>query len=80
MTISPSSTSAYESDRETRLRFLIVTDKTRAALHEFWTVVEPRLPKILDGFDEHLGSVPALSKLIGNQSSRLKQAQSARSC
>lgn len=80
MTFSTSSTSAHESDRETRLRFLIVKEETRAALRKFWIVVEPRLPKILDGFYELFGSVPTLSKLIGSQSSRLKQAQSVRRC
>lgn len=54
-----------------------VTENVRSALREFWPVVEAQLPKILDGFYEHLATVPALSGLVGGQGARLKQAQSA---
>jgi methyl-accepting chemotaxis protein len=63
------------ADRETRLRFMEVSETTGEALRDFWTVLEPHLPVILDGFYAHLGTEPELAKLVGNQAPRLKQAQ-----
>lgn len=64
-------------DRETRMRFMEVSEKTGEALRDFWTVIEPHLPAILDGFYSHLGAEPELAKLVGTQAPRLKQAQSS---
>ncbi|MBR0686356.1 globin-coupled sensor protein [Bradyrhizobium manausense] len=65
------------TDRESRLRFLRIDQKTGAALREFWPVVERALPAILEGFYKHLADNPALAKLVGNQMGRLQGAQSA---
>lgn len=62
-------------DRERRLRFMEITGDTGLALKELWTIVEPRLPAILDEFYDHLASEPELVPLVGAQSQRLKQAQ-----
>ncbi|MDX5365543.1 MAG: globin-coupled sensor protein [Alphaproteobacteria bacterium] len=65
------------ADRETRMRFMEVSETTGEALRDFWKVLEPHLPAILDGFYAHLGSEPELAKLVGTQAPRLKQAQGA---
>ncbi|MEQ8741134.1 MAG: protoglobin domain-containing protein, partial [Hoeflea sp.] len=63
------------ADRESRLSFMEVSETTGTALRDFWKVLEPHLPQILDGFYAHIGSVSELSALLGNQAPRLKQAQ-----
>ncbi|KAB7741339.1 hypothetical protein F2P47_06245 [Parvibaculum sedimenti] len=63
------------TDREGRLRFMEIDADVSKTLRELWHIIEPRLPDVLDGFYAHLGSSPALAKLVGNQSNRLKQAQ-----
>ena len=68
---------ATNFDRESRLRFAQVTEKTVRNLRELWSVVQPHLPSILDGFYAHIGSEPNLARLVGNQASHLKQAQGA---
>ena len=65
-----------EFDKAERLRFAEITDETRRRLREFWPILQPNLPKILDGFYEHATSVPQLAKLLDGQVPRLKQAQS----
>jgi len=62
-------------DREARLRFLQIDDQTCMLLREFWKVVQPSLPAILDGFYKHLTSEPKLASIVGNQVPRLKSAQ-----
>lgn len=62
-------------DREGRLRFMRIGDGTAVLLREFWAQVRPHLPQILDAFYAHVGAVPQLSKLVGEQVPRLKQAQ-----
>ena len=64
-------------DREGRLRFAQVTEKTVQSMREFWSAMQPELPSILDGFYAHVGSEPALARLVGSQASHLKQAQGA---
>ena len=66
---------AMTLDREGRLRFMRVNERTGPALREFWKFVEPKLPEILDAFYGHVGSVPQLAGMVGNQISRLKHAQ-----
>ncbi len=65
------------AENSTQLNFMRVDANSRKALAEFWRVVEPRLGGILDDFYRHAGSIPALSRLIGDQHGRLKSAQQA---
>ncbi len=51
--------------------------RTGELLREFWKVVEPALPKLLDGFYRHVTREPQLARLIGNDIPRLKTAQGA---
>lgn len=62
-------------DRETRLRFMRVSRETGALLYEFWKVLEPALPDVLEGFYRHVGQEHNLAKLVGNDVPRLKAAQ-----
>src|SRR6266568_330755 len=62
-------------DRETRMRFMRIDARTGELLREFWKVVEPALPKLLDGFYQHVMKEPQLARLIGNDIPRLKTAQ-----
>lgn len=58
-----------------RIRFLRLDSNVRSALQQFWPVVEPALPRILDGFYSHLASFPEIAGLVGAQKTRLKRAQ-----
>ncbi len=69
--------SVASNDRDVRLRFMQIDDRAIAVLREVWATIEPELPSVLDGFYNHVGSVEELSKLVGTQTPRLKQAQSA---
>jgi methyl-accepting chemotaxis protein len=69
--------SAGSIDRDGRLRFMRVTERTGLLLRDFWKLAEPRLPEILDAFYGHVSSVPQLAGMVGSQIPRLKQAQSA---
>jgi methyl-accepting chemotaxis protein len=62
-------------DRETRMRFMRIDAKTGELLREFWKVVEPALPKLLEGFYQHVTKEPQLARLIGSDIPRLKTAQ-----
>ncbi len=64
-----------DQDCAARLRFMRITEPTRALLREFWKVAEPEMPRILDGFYRHVTAEPILSRLVGNQVSRLKDTQ-----
>jgi len=59
------------------MRFMGITPETSALLPQFWKVVQPILPTVLDEFYRHVGAVPALSKLVGNDAPRLKAAQTS---
>ena len=67
--------SSMNLDRDGRLRFMRVTDRTGPTLREFWKIIEPKLPEVLDAFYAHAASVPQLASMVGNQISRLKSAQ-----
>jgi len=60
-----------------RLNFLAIDGECRATLAGLWPIVEPHLPKILDGFYACAASVPELAAKIGGPDNvpRLKQAQ-----
>ena len=62
-------------DRETRMLFILIDARTGELLREFWKVVEPALPKLLEGFYQHVTKEPQLARLIGNDIPRLKTAQ-----
>ena len=62
-------------DREIRMRFMRIDSRTGELLREFWKVVEPALPPVLDGFYQHVTAEPQLARLVGNDISRLKAAQ-----
>lgn len=62
-------------DREIRMRFMRIDAGTGELLREFWKVVEPALPQLLEGFYQHVTREPQLARLIGNDIPRLKRAQ-----
>jgi|JI10StandDraft_1071094.scaffolds.fasta_scaffold56213_3 hypothetical protein len=64
-------------ERSDRLAYLGITEATSRALREFWPVVAPALPQILDSFFNHVGQVGHLSGLIGPHRTRLMKAQTA---
>ncbi len=66
-----------QPDNSFRLKFLQIDQETRQVLAAFWKIAQPRMPQILDGFYNHVGTVPALAKLVGDDSPRLKNAQHA---
>jgi ABC-type transporter Mla subunit MlaD len=76
MTLASVASSSNEDQcRQARLRFMGITPRTSELLREFWTIAEPAVPEILDGFYRHVTSEPGLAKLIGNDIPRLKSAQ-----
>ena len=62
-------------DRETRMRFMRIDPTTGELLREFWNVVEPALPGLLEGFYQHVTREPQLARMIGSDIPRLKAAQ-----
>lgn len=62
-------------DREIRMRFMRIDAGTGELLREFWKVVEPALPEVLEGFYQHIGREPQLARMVGNDIPRLKAAQ-----
>ena len=64
-------------DRATRLRFMRIDERTGETLRQFWKVVEPALPELLQAFYDHVTKQPELARLIGSQIPRLKSAQAA---
>ena len=66
---------ADSGDRETRMRFMRIDARTGELLREFWKIVEPALPKLLEGFYQHVTREPQLARMIGNDIPRLKTAQ-----
>jgi methyl-accepting chemotaxis protein len=69
----------FDVDRNGRLQFLRIDNRTVAVLREVWPVVRPRLRGILDDFYSHLKGVEALKLLIDGEPmiERLKGAQTA---
>jgi methyl-accepting chemotaxis protein len=70
-------TSTAESgfDRGIRLRFMRISGETSNLLRDFWRVLQPQMPTILDGLYRHILSEPRLASLVGNEVARLKRAQ-----
>ncbi|MCP4618802.1 MAG: hypothetical protein GY844_20505 [Bradyrhizobium sp.] len=63
-------------DKEARMRFMRIDASAGELLREFWKVVEPALPEVLEGFYRHATAEPQLARLIGSDIPRLKSAQS----
>ena len=70
-------TASDQADLAIRTRFIGLNPEACRLLVAFWPIVEPELPKIIDGFYQHVTSVPQLKALVGDQIPRLKQAQTA---
>ncbi len=66
-----------DADVADSLKFMEVNAEVCNELETLWSVVEPRLPDVLDEFYAHLETIPSLTKMLGGQNSRLKTAQSA---
>jgi methyl-accepting chemotaxis protein len=64
-----------DGDLSTRMRFMSISTDDIKLLSEFWHVVEPKLPAILDGFYEHVTSIPRLQGMAGSHVVRLKREQ-----
>ena len=71
-TTAYSADAARRDDRETRMRFMGIDAQTGEILRTFWKVVEPEIPAILEGFYQHVMSVPQLASMIGSDMPRLK--------
>jgi len=52
-----------------------IDGETGRHLKEFWKVVEPRLPEMLEAFYAHVTSEPKLARMLGDNIPRLKGAQ-----
>ena len=64
-----------DGDLGTRIRFLRIGANDLKRLQDFWQIVEPKLPAILDGFYSHVTSEPRLKAIVADRVTRLKQAQ-----
>jgi len=75
--ISTTSVTASDAaqDHEVRMRFMHIDARTGELLREFWKVVEPALPTVLEGFYQHVTREPQLARMIGRDIPRLKAAQ-----
>jgi methyl-accepting chemotaxis protein len=63
--------------RNGHLRFMNIGADTPALLSEFWKLVQPQLPDILEGFYRHVSASPNLAKMMGDNIPRLKRSQSS---
>jgi len=63
------------ADLSARVRFMRISGDDSRLLNDFWHVVEPKLPAILDGFYQHVASEPGLQALVGGKTPDLKRAQ-----
>ena len=52
-----------------------IDERTGKLLREFWKVLEPALPTILEGFYTHVAKESQLAAMIGDDIPRLKRAQ-----
>jgi methyl-accepting chemotaxis protein len=73
--MTDASASDTSQDRETRMRFMRIDNRTGELLREFWKVVEPALPTVLEGFYQHVAKEPQLARMVGSDIPRLKVAQ-----
>ncbi len=61
--------------RDERFRFLLIDDATREALSEFAPILHKHIDEILEGFYAHVTEWGQVRALVGDQASRLKDAQ-----
>ena len=66
---------SVQGDLGVRTRFIGLDADACALIKAFWPTVEAELPKIVDGFYQHVISVPHLKAMVGDQIPRLKQTQ-----
>ena len=59
------------------LDFVGIDENTRKALRDFWPALEKNLPELLSAFYAKIVTIPSLAAILGEQSERLKGAQSA---
>lgn len=64
-------------DVAARLNYARIDDDTRKTLSKLWVTVEPELGPIMKRFYDHIRSEPHMSRMIGEQQSRLEGAQTA---
>lgn len=48
-----------------RLKFFQLDPAEIALARDAWSLIEPALPAILEGFYRHVGRVPALAAIVG---------------
>ncbi|WP_422022336.1 protoglobin domain-containing protein [Roseibium sp.] len=58
-----------------RLAFFRFTEEDRTLARSIWPTLSSHLPRIMDGFYDHVKTVPHLSTMIGDQEARLIAAQ-----
>ena len=66
---------AIDGDLNARVRFMRISADDDKLLREFWQIVEPKLPAILDGFYQHVAAEPRLQALLEGKIPHLKRAQ-----
>ena len=66
-----------DGDLGVRTRFIGLDPEACRLLTAFWPAVETELPSIIDGFYQHVTSIPQLKQLVGDRIPRLKHAQTA---
>jgi methyl-accepting chemotaxis protein len=76
----PSATAGIDSnpdanDRTVRLRFMRIDADTGVLLREFWRILEPAMPALLEEFYAHVAREPRLAALLGDNVARLKNVQ-----
>jgi methyl-accepting chemotaxis protein len=76
-TATDPATTNENQGRETRIKFMRIDARTGELLREFWKIVEPALPTILEGFYSHVTKEPQLARMIGSDIPRLKVAQAS---
>jgi ABC-type transporter Mla subunit MlaD len=67
--------SATDDELAQRIRFMRIGAEDIKLLSEFWHILEPKLPAILDGFYQHVTSEPRMQTMVGTRAPQLKRAQ-----
>ena len=58
-----------------RLAFACIDEETCRDIRAVWPLVQPALPRLLDEFYAHVGSIPGFAKAVEGQVPRLQAAQ-----
>ena len=64
-------------DLHDRVSFLGLDAAACNRLTTFWPTLAPRMPEIVDGFYQHVTTIPHLKQMLGDRIPHLKQAQTA---